>query len=458
MVSTTIYLIDSTDGSTTFAIQPRTFDGVGGVQQHTDVTLYGNATPNWGERFNENYYRMLENFAVEQMPLPTLLPIPQDQVYLGITGRGINHPIQGQQWFNKTDNKLYVYTGSNWKSITSVTSGVTVPSSPVTGDLWYNTLVNQLMVYDGTVWKATEGNPADFVGIVGDTMTGLLTLSADPTNALHAATKQYVDDTVSSAPYVEIDGSTPMTGELTLSSSTPSTASTAASKGYVDTAIAGAIVSTYVEIDGSTPMTGNLTLANSTPTNVLHAASKGYVDSIVNGGTFVDSTGDVMTGFLTLNADPTAALHAATKQYVDASGGVTVGAVIPFPTNTLPTGYLRCNGAAISRTVYADLFAAVGTTYGIGDGSTTFNLPDLRGEFIRGFDDGRGVDVGRLIGSAQADELKSHTHASSAFSSNSDELLATGGVTAANNGTSTGSTGGTETRPRNIAMLYCIKY
>jgi hypothetical protein len=77
------------------------------------------------------------------------------------------------------------------------------------------------------------------------------------------------------------------------------------------------------------------------------------------------------------------------------------GAVMHFAQATAPNGWLVCNGQAVSRTTYAALFTAIGTTYGAGDGSTTFSLPDLRGEFIRGADVGRGVDAGRVVGSAQ---------------------------------------------------------
>ncbi|RMG49546.1 MAG: tail fiber protein, partial [Gammaproteobacteria bacterium] len=79
-----------------------------------------------------------------------------------------------------------------------------------------------------------------------------------------------------------------------------------------------------------------------------------------------------------------------------------VGSVIAWTSTTPPDNYLECNGAAISRTAYSDLFAVIGTIFGAGDGSTTFNLPDLRGEFIRGYDNGRGADVGRALGSAQS--------------------------------------------------------
>lgn len=125
--------------------------------------------------------------------------------------------------------------------------------------------------------------------------------------------------------------------------------------------------------------------------------------------------------------------------------------------STAPTGWLKANGAAISRTAYADLFAAIGTTFGDGDGFNTFNLPDLRGEFVRGWDDGRGVDAGREFGSWQADELKRHTHDYVEWYNR--KSYDGGSSTPVSNRTSqTGETGGDETRPRNVALLACIKY
>ncbi len=78
------------------------------------------------------------------------------------------------------------------------------------------------------------------------------------------------------------------------------------------------------------------------------------------------------------------------------------GTVQYFANTTPPNGYLECNGAAVNRTTYAELFAAIGITYGPGNGSTTFNLPDLRGEFIRGYDNGKGADPSRVIGTWQS--------------------------------------------------------
>lgn len=78
--------------------------------------------------------------------------------------------------------------------------------------------------------------------------------------------------------------------------------------------------------------------------------------------------------------------------------------------------YLICDGRAVSRSEYADLFAVIGTTWGIGNGATTFNLPDMRGVVPRGFDNGRGFDPGRAFASTQADEIKAHSHSGSAAS------------------------------------------
>jgi len=137
------------------------------------------------------------------------------------------------------------------------------------------------------------------------------------------------------------------------------------------------------------------------------------------------------------------------------AGTSPAGSVSFFARNSAPTGYLKANGAAISRTTYATLFTAIGTTFGVGDGSTTFNLPDLRGEFLRGWDDSRGVDSGRTFGSSQTDDLKSHTHTALA---NSGQLGSGGGSNYLGQPNGTGATGGTETRPRNVALLACIKY
>ena len=64
--------------------------------------------------------------------------------------------------------------------------------------------------------------------------------------------------------------------------------------------------------------------------------------------------------------------------YLTGIQGTATGTIVPWSTATAPTGFLKCDGSAVSRTTYADLFAVISTTYGVGDGSTTFNLPDLQ--------------------------------------------------------------------------------
>lgn len=158
---------------------------------------------------------------------------------------------------------------------------------------------------------------------------------------------------------------------------------------------------------------------------------------------------------------------------------VPPGIISPFAGSTAPSGYLFCDGAAVSRTTYAALFAAISTTWGSGDGSTTFNLPDLRNMFLRG----SGASA---VGVYEADDFKSHTHTATVtdpghahqtalvssastgyglgtsvagiqgavFGTNSSTLTdsKTTGVTVSNS-----STGGTETRPVNRRVLYIIK-
>jgi microcystin-dependent protein len=142
----------------------------------------------------------------------------------------------------------------------------------------------------------------------------------------------------------------------------------------------------------------------------------------------------------------------------NAPNPIEAGTIAYLGMSTAPTGWLKANGAAVSRTTYADLFAAIGTTFGVGDGSTTFDLPDLRGEFPRGWDDSRGVDSGRTFGSAQSDDLKSHTHTYTTPDTGAVDAGSGGWYGRTGTTGTTNSTGGTETRPRNIALLACIKF
>jgi phage-related tail fiber protein len=153
-----------------------------------------------------------------------------------------------------------------------------------------------------------------------------------------------------------------------------------------------------------------------------------------------------------------------------------------FAANTAPTGYVKANGAAISRSTYSTLFAAIGTTFGTGDGSTTFNVPDMRGEFPRGWDDGRGVDSGRAFGSAQAGGIpRMYGGFADGHGQSATNAIDVPGFTNPFYGTTNSIwrtliqnvstpydvvyfdsarliTAAPEVRPRNVALLACIKF
>lgn len=168
---------------------------------------------------------------------------------------------------------------------------------------------------------------------------------------------------------------------------------------------------------------------------------------------------------------------------------VPTGSVHMMAGNNVPSGYLKCNGQYVSKTTYAALYAIIGSTY--NQTATTFQLPDLRGEFVRGWDDGRGVDSGRSFGSSQSGQNAQHNHTATATStstvtdpghlhqvaySNSDsgdgvieesgtglsgyeptETATTGITVSTSTSVSVANSGGSEARPRNVAMMYVIK-
>lgn len=167
-----------------------------------------------------------------------------------------------------------------------------------------------------------------------------------------------------------------------------------------------------------------------------------------------------------------------TNVYLSKSASGQTGGVAYFATATAPAGWIKANGAAISRAVYSDLFTIISTQFGVGDGSTTFNIPDLRGEFLRGFDDGRGVDSGRSMSTPQdASEIATYVHADAQIAgatsaiwlplANSDGVgtpIATVNAPYYMVAASTVNGGATQyavtskIRPRNVALLACIKY
>lgn len=168
------------------------------------------------------------------------------------------------------------------------------------------------------------------------------------------------------------------------------------------------------------------------------------------------------------------------------SAGIPAGAVMYFATLTAPEGWLIADGSEISRIEYAKLFSAIGVTFGSGDGNTTFTLPDMRGEFVRGLDNGRGIDSDRVLGSNQkgtlivTDGTKTVNNAVSLINADDNQNLMNerAGLDEPesisdyqNLNNAYGVVSGVQSviansanfrfgvsRPRNIALLACIKY
>jgi len=143
--------------------------------------------------------------------------------------------------------------------------------------------------------------------------------------------------------------------------------------------------------------------------------------------------------------------------------GVPIGSVHYFAASTPPANYLVCDGTALDTGEYAQLFNVTQYTFGGSGGS--FNLPDLRGEFIRDGTVGKGTDSGRTFGTFQDHQLELHSHGRGAIYPGSGPEQNQSGSREDNTSfnqqtTTSGSTGnfGSETRPRNVALLPCIRY
>jgi len=158
------------------------------------------------------------------------------------------------------------------------------------------------------------------------------------------------------------------------------------------------------------------------------------------------ATNSVITAKIQDGAVTAAKLDSAAVSVLMPSGTVLPYAGSAVPGN--PNDYLFCNGAAVSRSTYSNLFTAIGIDYGVGDGSTTFNIPDLRGRVIAGQDDMGGTSA-NVLTDAQADQLggtlgeEDHTLTTSEMPSHTHGLIidqATPGATADDFGTSGGNT------------------
>ena len=341
-------------------------------------------------------------------------------------------------------------------------SGGSDPSNPVKFMFYGKSSDDKLKIYDGSTFREIGDVGEDNLGLLpksGGTMTGVI-LADDASGA--------------STPALAFDGDAD-TGLFRKAANTLGFSTAGTERAVIDS-------------NGLTVQAqGDLRLADSDSSNWVALQAASTVGSNI---TFTLPSADGSDGQM-LKTNGSGVLSFTTVQ------GVPSGAVFCIAVATVPSDYLECNGAAVSRTTYAALFAVIGTAYGAGNGSSTFNVPDLRGEFIRGFDNGKGTDSGRSIASSQTSQMQQHNHAVSASSSVSDpghihqvaytnshsgdgvieesgtglsgyeptESATTGisvstSISQSNRGgteNTESATSSPENRPRNIAMMYVIK-
>jgi microcystin-dependent protein len=214
-------------------------------------------------------------------------------------------------------------------------------------------------------------------------------------------------------------GAVTLTGDVT-GSGTGSFATTLSASG----AAAGTYRSVTVDAKGRVT-------AGTNPTTL-----SGYVITDAASSTHVHSGADITSGTVSTarlgsgTADTTTFLRGDGAW--SAPSAVPTGAIIPFGMNSAPSGWLACEGAAVSRSTYADLFTAIGVTHGAGDGSTTFNVPDLRGIFIRGAGTQTiaGTSYSGTHATKQRDAFQGHRHGVT------HDALKSGGSSVATSGSS----------------------
>lgn len=329
-------------------------------------------------------------------------------------------PASGDMWWDSVSGRLYVYyvdaDSSQWVDASpnisgsngsNVASGPNAPSNPVEGALWYNTTTGQLYVFTSDTWNVTQNSVSGVSTVTGTTPIVIGGTASDPIVTITQAT-------------------TSDAGSMRFATQSEADAATLNNVALTPSSMANGI------------------------DNYLPPAT-----TLARGAIQLATTGEVTTGTDNTKAVTPEALITS----LSALGlSIPSGTVSSFAGSTAPSGYLECDGSQVSRTTYDNLFTVIGTTYGTGDSSTTFNLPDLRGEFIRGLDSSRGVDIGRTIGSFQADALESHSHTGVSGDPGTDPARKGGANRVDDTDVyTTNAVGDTETRPRNVALMFIIK-
>jgi microcystin-dependent protein len=210
---------------------------------------------------------------------------------------------------------------------------------------------------------------------------------------------------------------------------------------------------------------------------------RSWLSGMPNNGVAIGANASGLKVSLALDSKENIGGGHCAKLDIEFVGAPPPGSVMAYMGTTVPTGWLLCDGSAVSRANYPALWAVIGTTSGAGDGSTTFNLPDMRGVFLRGVNGSRhdsfadpdadtqrtsifsGGNTGNAVGSYQAGQFAAHSHdqyvtANPGYGTGirmdyDGDVPALGAYP---QGITTGDTGGNETRPKNVYVNYIIKH
>ena len=347
------YTINKTNGQVLATVADGTIDNT------TDLTLIGKNYSGYGEILNENFVKLMENFASTAQPAS---------------------PLAGQIWWDLTNNLLKVYTGSGFKIISGSTASATQPTGSTLGDLWFNTTNAQLLVYNGTSWTLIGPSYTSGTGVSG----AIVTQVVDNTSASHVIVQLYVNNSIvgiiskdsTFTPQTAITGFATISPGLQLSTSIIGSAftGTATNADLLDN-----LNSTqFMRSDLNTSTTGTLLVQNDNGLSVgadsdmriQVIGNDGYVSNQTvdgdiifrinksTGGTTQVMTIDGATGFITTST-PTAldnSTKICTTAYVD---------------NTT-TGFLKLQGETVSSRLRGNVLPNANATLDLGSNSLRY--------------------------------------------------------------------------------------
>jgi microcystin-dependent protein len=449
--------------------------------------------------------------------------VPPNQTPEGSPGNSL-----GELWFSVQDQTLKVWTGAGWVDCDPAETGfskvIIQPTAPDTeiypnGALWWNDFNGEMYVLyedpNGRQWVQVGAGGSGGGGngvVIADqqpdpavTPTGTLWWN-DDTGSLYVLyndggpSKLWVQIAGAGAINAGQGGSVSVinagTGLATLDGRPITTQGTLILKPAAANEIGGVKPGQNVTIDpdgtinvsgagtgsvsqiqtgpgitgGPITTTGTIGLASATSNQIGGVKPGAGLGVTGDGSLFVEPATNSSIGGVIVGAGLNVSAQGVLAADPVPPGFIPSGVVEWFAGQTPPTGWLYCNGATFDNITYPALYAVIGRTYTPGSvPATQFRVPDLRGQFLRGWDNraSGGVDNGRVFGSFQNDDFKSHKHAEAGAQPGWQNLMDTINQGGSSGLTSTGNvryvtpetteTGGTETRPKNVALLPIIK-